>query len=237
MMLYHNKSRVMVDQLHTLIQQYLSSPSQDGLNIIVDYIHNHREHENFSKYYNNHTLLTYVAKQNNLELTRILIQEGFSNVHERTTDSYSDTALTWFAFNGNLKACKFLYNNGANINDSDTLNRLSVFMWAISKGGYDVAIWLLSIDTIDTSARDALGRSMLWYICKYTPITHMQTMVTLAMQKGVRDYEYEVSIFKNEPFIWVYIKNFYLSLKPYISMYSPFDQVHIYEYINPCVNI
>lgn len=227
----------MVDQLYNLIRQYLSSPSQDGLNIIVEYIQLNRLDEDFSRYYNNHTLLTYVAKQNNLELTRILIQEGFSNVHERTTDSYSDTALLWFAFNGNLKACMFLYSNGANINESDSLNRLSVFMWAVSKGGYDVAKWLLGIDVLDISARDASGRSILWYICKYTPITHMHEMITLAMRRGVRDYEYEVSVFKEEPFVWEHIKNFYKSLSPYISVYSPFDQLHIYEYINPCVNI
>jgi hypothetical protein len=177
-------------ELRDIIDLYLLDPNPHVLAVTLAYITQHRDNIEFGEIVRKHTMLTWCARHNNIELVRMLIQEGFSSIHEHTLNTFSDTAMLWFAFNGNMEACEFLRLHGGNINDTDTYDGKSACMWAINKHKDPCVLWFLSRHELNVEYKDVHGRGILWHLCntrQYEYSCSVDALLVQAIARGVRD--------------------------------------------------
>lgn len=127
--------------LFILTMTYTQSKDPELLQELVQFHRKHRDEIDYQMYHGPHTLLTYCAQQQCLEMVRVLIQEGYSNTEERQLNSFGDTAMLWAAYNDDLEMIDFLVSQGANVNVKDLNGGRTPCAWALSRNHRSVVEW------------------------------------------------------------------------------------------------
>jgi hypothetical protein len=181
---------------------YLQTKSPEHLKLARDLV----QHTMIHGRHGNHSLLTWSAREDCLELTRILVQESYVTIDDHTLDNYKDTALSWYAYHGNVLACEFLFQCGADINIRDGNYNYSAVMWALMRHHVHILYWALRKPEFDVHYV-VEHKGLYYYLFNHNimggyPNATDVRCVHLLLDRGCRDIEHERRIYQLDPDIW-----------------------------------